>query len=270
MYPILLEAGSINVYSYGLMIAIGIVAGMSYLVVTGRREVGLTFDQANMLFLAIFLAAVVGGKLFLFLENPAHYIDHPADLVSGRGFVFYGSFLLAIPTMWWFFRSHKLPVYRMLDIMAITTCFVHMFGRIGCFLAGCCYGIPTDSWIGVVFTDPLCYAKPLHTPLVPTQLLEALYIFFVMLFLLVLKKRRRFYGQLFLSYLLLYAAGRFVLEYFRADAARGFVIEDYISHSQFIALCVAVVVVLIYRRWAKRTFESAVVSKASFGGRGNA
>src|SRR5687768_14681516 len=106
MYPILFEAGSINVYSYGLMIAIGIVAGMSYLVVTGRREVGLTFDQANMLFLAIFLAAVVGGKLFLFFEDPAHYVDHPGDLVSGRGFVFYGSFLLAIPTMWWFFRRY--------------------------------------------------------------------------------------------------------------------------------------------------------------------
>jgi len=251
MYPILFEAGSINVYSYGLMIAIGIVAGMSYLVVTGKREVGLTFDQANMLFLAIFLAAVVGGKLFLIFENPAHYADHPADLISGRGFVFYGSFLLAIPTMWWFFRSYKLPVYRMLDIMAITTCLVHMFGRMGCFLAGCCYGIPTDSWIGVVFTDPLCYAQPLNTPLVPTQLLEALYIFCIMLFLLALKKRKGFEGELFLTYLMLYAAGRFALEFFRADAERGFIIENYISHSQFIALSVAGVVGLLYLRWRR-------------------
>ena len=251
MYPILFEAGSINIYSYGLMIALGIVAGMSYLIVTGRREVGLTFDQANMLFLAIFLAAVIGGKLFLFFEDPAHYMDDPGDLVSGRGFVFYGSFLLAIPTMWWFFRSHRLPVYRMLDIMAITTCLVHMFGRIGCFLAGCCYGIPTDAWIGVVFTDPLCYAQPLNTPLVPTQLLEAMYIFLIMLFLLALKKRKRFNGELFLTYLMLYAAGRFVLEFFRADLERGFVIENFISHSQFIALSVAAAVGLLYLRWRR-------------------
>jgi phosphatidylglycerol:prolipoprotein diacylglycerol transferase len=251
MYPILFEAGSMNVYSYGLMIALGIVAGMSYLIVTGRREVGLTFDQANMLFLAIFLAAVIGGKLFLFFEDPAHYMDDPGDLVSGRGFVFYGSFLLAIPTMWWCFRSHRLPVYRMLDIMAITTCLVHMFGRIGCFLAGCCYGIPTDGWIGVVFTDPLCYAQPLNTPLVPTQLLEAMYIFLIMLFLLALKKRKRFNGELFLTYLMLYAVGRFVLEFFRADLERGFVIENFISHSQFIALSVAAAVGLLYLRWRR-------------------
>jgi hypothetical protein len=116
------------------MIALGIVAGMGYLIIEGKKEAGLTFDQANALFLFIFFAAVVGGKLFLFLEDPPGYIQDPARLLTGRGFVFYGSFLLAIPTMWWFFRKHKLPGYRMLDVMAITACFVHLFGRIGCFM----------------------------------------------------------------------------------------------------------------------------------------
>lgn len=252
MHPIVFEVGSFTLYSYGLMIAVGILAGMTYLVVTGKRELGLTVDQANSLFLWIFLAAVVGGKLFLFFEDPAGYIRHPEALLSGRGFVFYGSFLLAIPIMLLFFKRHKLPPYRMLDIMAITTCLVHMFGRIGCFLAGCCYGKPTDAAIAVVFTDPVCFAEPLNTPLYPTQLMEAAYIFAVMIVLLWLKPRRRFYGQLFLSYLMLYAIGRFVLEFFRGDAGRGFVIEGYVSHSQFIALTVAIAVGVIayihYRR----------------------
>lgn len=233
------------------MIALGVVAGMAYLVVVGRRETGLTFDQANSLFLLIFLAAVVGGKLFLFFEDPARYARHPALLLSGRGFVFYGSFLLAIPTMWWFFKKQKLPAYRMLDIMAVTTCLVHIFGRTGCFLAGCCYGKPTDSVLGVTFTDPACYAEPLGTPLFPAQVMEATYIFLVMLLLLALKKKRRFYGQLFLIYLMLYAAGRFVLEFFRGDAGRGFIMERYLSHSQFIALCVLGVVGFVYARWLK-------------------
>lgn len=252
MYPILFEAGSFTAYSYGFMIAIGIVAGMTYLVIEGRKEVGLTLDQANALFLYIFFAAIVGGKLFLFFEDPASYIQDPGALLTGRGFVFYGSFLLAIPTMWWFFKKHALHPYRMLDVMAIATCLVHIFGRIGCFLAGCCYGKPTGwSW-GVTFTDPACFADPLHTPLVPTQLLEAGYILVVMLVLFAARRRRRFYGQLFLMYLVLYAAGRFVLEYFRGDTGRGFVVENYMSHSQFIALCVIIVVLIIYAKAARR------------------
>src|SRR5688500_14082825 len=249
MHPILFEIGSLTVYSYGFMIALGIVAGMSYLVFEGRTEAGLTFDQANVLFLFIFLAAVVGGKLFLFFEDPPAYLEDPAMLFRGRGFVFYGSFLLAIPTMWWFFKKHNLPIYRMLDVMAITTCFVHMFGRIGCFLAGCCYGTPTDSVLAVTFTDPACYAEPLNTPLYPTQVFEAAYIFLVMLFLFYLKSKRRFYGQLFLTYLMLYATGRFILEFFRGDTGRGFVIENYISHSQFTALLVLAVIIFIYSKF---------------------
>ena len=245
MHPVILELGSFTLYSYGLMIAAGILAGMAYLIIVGKKEVGLTFDQANSLFLWIFLAALVGGKLFFFLEDPAGYMRDPGALMSGRGFVFYGSFLLAVPTMWIFFKRHKLPAYQMLDIMAITTCLVHMFGRVGCFLAGCCHGKPTDSWLGIAFTDPACYAEPLNTPLYPTQLMEAGYIFIVMIVLLWLKPRRRFYGQLFLTYLMLYAAGRFALEFLRGDVGRGFVIEGLMSHSQVIALSVALVVATI-------------------------
>ena len=233
------------------MIALGVVAGMTYLIVAGRRETGLTFDQANSLFLLIFLAAVVGGKLFLLFEAPDRYVRDPALLFSGRGFVFYGSFLLAIPTMWWFFKKQKLPIYRMLDIMAVTTCLVHIFGRTGCFLAGCCYGKPTESALGVTFTDPACYAQPLGRPLFPTQMMEAAYIFLVMFLLLKLKTKRRFYGQLFLAYLILYAVGRFILEFFRGDAGRGFIMEPYLSNSQFIALCVLAVVAFVYRSWLK-------------------
>ena len=157
--------------------------------------------------------------------------------------------------MWLFFRKHKIHPYRMLDVMAITTCLVHMFGRIGCFLAGCCYGIPTESPLGVVFADPRCYAEPLNTPLFPTQLLEAFWILFIMILLLLLRKRRRFYGQLFLTYLMLYGVGRFVLEFFRGDLERGFVLGNYLSHSQLVAFCMTVIVWVIFARWSK--LESA-------------
>jgi phosphatidylglycerol---prolipoprotein diacylglyceryl transferase len=252
MHPVLFKLGGVTIYSYGVMIALGAIVGVWYMAVRGKKEVGLTYDQANTLFLLIFVAAFVGGKVFLFFEDPSYYVKQPMKLLGGKGFVFYGSFLFAVPTMLWFFKKNKLDTYKMLDVMAVTTCLVHMFGRLGCFLAGCCYGVPTDSFFGVVFTDPACSAEPLNTALHPTQLYESVYIFCVMLILLYLRGRRSFYGQLFLTYLILYALGRFVIEYFRGDVARGFIIEDYISHSQFIALIMAVVVLIYYIALSKK------------------
>lgn len=252
MHPVLFEVGGLTVYSYGFMIAIGVAGALSYMFFQGKKDVGLTFDQANTLFLLIFIAAFVGGKVFLLLENPSLYVSEPRKLFTGRGFVFYGSFLFAIPTMLWFFRKHKLNTYKMLDVMAVVTCIVHMFGRMGCFLAGCCYGKPTEGPLGITFTDEACQA-PLHTPLIPTQLLEAGFIFLVMIALLIIKSRfQKFYGQLFLLYLILYAIGRSVLEIFRGDVARGFIIEGYLSHSQFIALLIVVVTGFVYVRWSKK------------------
>jgi len=186
------------------------------------------------------------------LENPSLYMNNLSKLFTGRGFVFYGSFLFAIPTMLWFFKKHKLNTYQMLDVMAVVTCIVHMFGRIGCFFAGCCYGKPTQGPLGVTFTNEACQA-PLNTPLIPTQLLEAGFIFLVMISLLTIKsKYQKFYGQLFLLYLILYAIGRSVLEIFRGDVARGFIIDGYLSHSQFIALLVVIVTGFVYVRWSKK------------------
>jgi len=251
MHPILFELGSLKVYSYGLLIALGAMAGVTYMAFRAKREVGLSFDQANTLFLLLFIAAFVGGKFFLFFEDASYYSEHPRKLLTGRGFVFYGSFLFAVPTMLWYFKRNKLPVYAMLDIMAITTCIVHFFGRIGCFMAGCCYGVVTTSAWGVTYTNEACVA-PLHTALHPTQLYEAGYIFLVMLGLLWLRGKRKFYGQLFITYVLLYAVGRYTLEFFRGDLERGFVIKDYVSHSQFIALLIFGAAMYFYVRLSKR------------------
>ena len=127
-----------------------------------------------------------------------------------------------------------------------------MFGRIGCFMAGCCYGKPTESFLGVTFTDVACQARPLNVPLHPTQLYEAFYIFAVMIVLLFLRRVKRFYGQLFLVYLMLYAVGRFILEYLRGDTGRGFVIDNYISNSQFVAFVILLTVLVVYVNWSRR------------------
>jgi phosphatidylglycerol:prolipoprotein diacylglycerol transferase len=242
VHPVLFEIGSFTIYSYGFLIAIGCVAAFTYM----WRASKISFDQANTLFILLIVAGIVGGKIFMIFESPSFYFRNPFKLLSSSGFVFYGSLLFCIPTMLWFFRKNKLPVLPMLDIMAIVTCIVHGFGRLGCFMAGCCYGLPTDSWLGVVFTDPLCQARPLNTSLYPTQLIESTFIFILMSGLLFLKSRKTFDGQVFLVYLVAYACGRSVIEMFRGDIERGFIIKDILSNSQLISLLIAVVALYFY------------------------
>jgi phosphatidylglycerol---prolipoprotein diacylglyceryl transferase len=246
MHPILFEIGSVTIYTYGFFIALGALLGFSYMAWQGKKLFGLTFDQSNTLFILLVLAGVVGGKLFLIFEDPSLYLANPRRLASGSGFVFYGSFLLAVPTMLWFFRKNKIPTLPMLDVMAAVTCIVHGFGRIGCFMAGCCYGIPTTGISGVIFTNPACQAEPLNTPLHPTQLYEAGFIFFILAMLLIFNDRKQFAGQFFLIYLMAYAAGRGVLELFRGDLERGFVINGILSNSQLISLIIAGIALYFY------------------------
>jgi len=251
MHPVLFHIGTFVVYTYGFFIAIGAIAGGLYMWKQGNKQYGMSFDQANVLFVLLIFAGVGGGKLFLILENPSHYLSNYTELFSGSGFVFYGSLLTAIPLMLWFFKKNKLPMRGMLDIMAVVTCLVHGFGRIGCFNAGCCYGLPTDRFWGVVFTDPACPAQPLGVPLHPTQLYEAGFVFLILLLLLWLKPRIKFDGQLFLIYLMLYASGRCVLEIFRGDFQRGFVVEGILSNSQAVSLVIIAFAGFFYFKWRK-------------------
>ena len=252
MHPILFEAGSVTVYTYGFFIALGAVLGGLYMWWQGSKQFGLTFDQANTLFVLLIIAGVVGGKLFVLFEQPSFYLKNLTKLFSGSGFVFYGSLLTAIPVMLWYFKKNKIPTLAMLDVMAVVTCIVHGLGRIGCYNAGCCYGIPTDSIFGVVFSDPVCQARPLNVVLHPTQLYETTLIFSILTFLLIYKSHKKFDGQLFILYLIIYASGRSVLETLRGDLERGFVIQDWLSNSQFISILVIGLSVYFYVKLNRR------------------
>jgi phosphatidylglycerol:prolipoprotein diacylglycerol transferase len=127
MHPVLFEVGGVTIYSYGFMIALGSIAGVAYMAVQGKRDVGITFDQANTLFLLIFLSAYLGGKVFLFFEDPSFYAAHPKQLLTGRGFVFYGSFLFAGPVNGFYFRNQRITKYDKIDLMALNTFHVKKF-----------------------------------------------------------------------------------------------------------------------------------------------
>lgn len=265
MHPILFEfntpeflrfilPGTITVYSYGFFIALGAISGYLYTAFEAKKQFKMSYDSTQALVLSIIIAAVLGGKLFIVFEDPQLYLKDPGALFRnfGSGFVFYGSLLTAIPVMLIFFRWKKIPVLPMLDIMAVTACLVHGMGRIGCYMAGCCYGVPSDGFFTVTFSDPHCQAEPINTPLYPTQLYSAMLIFGIAILLFVLKPRKQFQGQLFMLYLMLYAIGRSIIEIFRGDLDRGYVIKDIISNSQLISIIVFVVALWFYFRLKKK------------------
>ena len=239
---------TIDIYSYGFLIALGALLTYLYMSKQLKKRFGISAEDTQTLFIGLILAGVIGGKIFFYFENPTYYFGAPKNMLKnfGGGFVFYGSLIFCILVGFWFVRKHKIPAMQMLDVIAISTCIVHGIGRLGCFMAGCCHGIPHDGVFSVVFTDPVCLAEPLNTPLYPTQLFSASLIFSILIILLIIQRKQKFDGQLFLIYILLYAIGRSFIETLRGDYKRGYIIEGVLTHSQFISIIMVLVVGVAY------------------------
>jgi len=233
----------ITVYTYAFCIVLGTLTATLYTKYTAEKDLGIN-KLSNSFFYIIFIAGFVGGKLFYYLEKPIFYYRNPHllfDNFSG-GFVFYGSFLTIIPIVIWYLKKQKIAMLPMLDILGITTLIVHAIGRIGCFNAGCCFGSSTNSSFGIVF--PTTNNIAVH----PTQLYEAVTLIILLIILLTIKKRQQFNGQIFLLYISFYAISRAVLEVFRGDN-RGYIIENWVSHSQFIALLILIMALFFYLKF---------------------
>ena len=251
---------TITIYSYGFFIALGAILGFIFTAYQAKKQFNTPIDTIQMLIILIIIAAVVGGKFFMVFEDPQRYLADPSLLLKNfsSGFVFYGSLIFAIPTILLFFRSHKLPILPMLDIMAATACIVHASGRIGCFMAGCCYGTPHDGLFSVTFSDPLCAADPLNTPLHPTQLYSSIAIFTILAVLIFISRRKQFNGQIFMLYIMLYAVARSLLELVRGDLERGFLIENVLSNSQFISILMLLSALIVYIRLSRKSKQKAL------------
>lgn len=247
MYPELFHIGKFVVFSYGFFIMLGVLFAFLYFF-RNRRVIGLSVDEISELFLWCFASVFVGGKLFYYLEKPLYFLSNPSEMIKnlGQGFVFYGSFLVTIPVLVWWFRKHKISVAKGFDLLAIGGALVHGFGKIGCFMAGCCYGKQCHSSFGVVFTNSHSVASPLNVPLYPVQLWDSIVILLIVGFMLIYKKYKKFEGELFLIYGILYGILRFITENYRGDESRGYIIQDVLTHSQLIAVFVILFCFIMY------------------------
>mgnify|MGYP001220115051 CR=1 FL=1 len=221
MHPVLLQIGSLKVYSYGVFVAIGFLAATW---VAGNEIVrkGMDRDRFYDLCFWIVISAICGARLFHVAVYWDHYSVAPAEILKlwNGGLVFYGGFLAAVAVSFWFLRRHKMPFLPTADASSIGIPLGLAFGRLGCASAGCCYGKFTVVPWAVVFTNPASLA-PLYVPLHPTQIYESLAAFAIFGTLYATRKRFETPGMRFWTMLIMYGVARSFLELFRDDP-RGF------------------------------------------------
>jgi phosphatidylglycerol:prolipoprotein diacylglycerol transferase len=238
VHPILVELGPITIYSYGVLLAAAYLAGL-WLATARARAAGLDASKVLDLGIWVIIAALVGAKALLLVVDFRHFTSSWQEFLTllRSGGVFYGGLIAAIVVCIYLLRKHRLPLWQSADLFAPGIALGYMVGRLGCLLAGCCYGKATDVPWAVTFTDPVAnlnVGTPLNAPLHPTQLYESAAGLVILVVLLALERRgRRYHGRTFWTFVLLYSVSRFVIEFFRGDD-RGMI--GMLSTSQFISV----------------------------------
>jgi len=253
MHPLLLQIGFLKLHTYGLMIVIGFLLGLSLIYSQGKKE-GLNPDRiVDISFWGLGLG-LLGGRIVYILTRLDYFSQRPLEIFYfwEGGLVFYGGFLGGVFAFWYFSKKYKLPMLKTMDMAVPSLAIAHMWGRFGCFFAGCCFGKPAPGvpW-AVTFRDPLSLAPP-GIPLHPTQLYDALNAFIIFCVTMYLRNRKKFTGQLLVVYMMLYSVGRSIVEIYRGDSIRGFVIEPYLSTSQFISIFIFLGALYLWFYWGKK------------------
>jgi len=262
MHPVLVKLGPVTIHSYGFMMALGVALALGFLY---RRSKAEGLDAPRLLDAAfyIMIVSLVGAKLILFVGNFGYYTKNPRELlaIAKSGGVFQGGLAFGIVFALWYFRKHKIPTWKVGDIAAPALALGHGFGRIGCFLAGCCYGRECGLPWAATFHDEYAHSLtgiPLSRPLHPVQLYESALNFANFFFLFLVLRRKTFDGQVFSLYILNYSVIRYFTEFFRGDhPAKAYVFEGpspllSVSYPQMFCLVGLAAGLLLYRIFKKR------------------
>lgn len=297
MFPILFRLplpgiGPVTIHSYGVLLVIAFLVAIVVARKLARRE-EIDPDHVVDLGVYVILGGLVGAKLLLLVVDWRFYSRQFRNLLEEgggsvgaalspwlgelgatlgalgsmalsllqAGGVFYGGLVVGAAVGFWYLRRYALPTWKVTDAVAPSIAIAHSFGRLGCFAAGCCYGIPTDMPWGVTFTDSYSgtlVGVPLNIPLHPTQLYGVIGNLVIFAGLLWLYRRKQFDGQVFWVYVLSYGVFRFVLEFWRGDP-RGTVFGDALSTSQFVAIVMVTIALgMLARLRANRRDEPAL------------
>ena len=239
MYPEIFHFSFLH--TYGVLVAL---AFLTALWLAGRlaRQSKLNPEDVTNLGIYCALSAIAGAKLMMFVVDFRYYTEHPGEIFSlntlQAGGVFYGGLIAALVVSIWYMRKTHLPGWKTADVFAPAIALGHGIGRLGCFSAGCCWGVECHLPWAVTFKDPAAkdlVGVPLGVPLHPTQLYEAFaeFLIFAVLYWRIQKPHRP--GTVISLYLMLYSTARFIVEFFRYHE-QGNLLGGPLDTSQWISL----------------------------------
>ncbi len=226
---------------YGIFFFGGIILASITAVIIAKK---ILFPVWEIVYSAIYtmIGAIIGSKLLFIAVSIKDIIrlNLPVEAVIKGGFVFYGGLIGGAAGLFIYCKIYKEKMLPYLELYSVVLPLGHAFGRVGCFFAGCCYGIPYKH--GVIYHSS-AGMTPLNTPLLPIQLIEAcaLLILFTAQLVILFKKKSGNTNTLF--YIIAYPVLRFIIEFFRGDAERGKLFG--LSTSQYVSILIVVSAVLI-------------------------
>lgn len=228
----IISIGRITIHGYGLMIAVGILLCIMMAAYRAKRY---SLNPEAIIDIALWGVAsgFLGAKLLYVIVEWKAFLKNPGSVLGSEGFVVYGGIITGVLAAIIYCRIKRLVFLEYFDLAAPSIALAQGVGRIGCFLAGCCYGRETDSFLGVVFPEG-CMA-PAGVKLLPTQLFSSAGDFLIMGILLWYHKRNKCTGNIGALYMALYGVGRFLIEFLRADDRGGIM---GLSTSQFISILI--------------------------------
>ncbi len=211
MRPVLFHIGPLSIYTYGFCVAFGVLLAV-FLMQRRSSDEGWTADEVLDLVLLFTLVSFVGARIFYVVQHWDYYAHNPSEIIKiwEGGVVFYGGVIAGLVFLWAYPRKKGWSPLKVMDFFAPFIIMAHGFGRIGCFLNGCCYGKEFFSPWSVRYSF-------LTFPVHPVQLYEAVLNFTAFFILLAIHARKKFHGETTLAYFLIYGTGRFFLENFRGD-----------------------------------------------------
>ncbi len=233
MHPVVIEIGPVAIRTYGFLLALAFIAGIWFAARRARRQ-GLGIDWLPDLSLIVLISAVVGSRFFYVIYHLDEFEGHVLDMInpiqsSGDigigGLSMFGGLVLAIACGVLYVYLKRLKVWKITDILAPSVMLGLGIARIGCFLNGCCFGLPSQSCLAVTFphNSPAGYMFP-DTPIFPIQLVASLLGFTIFGLLLLLERYKNFDGFTFWLMLVFYSMARFTVDFFRYYEENAFLI----------------------------------------------
>ena len=222
MFPDLFSIGPLTIHTYGLFVALGFATAITVALKAAKH---LNISRHRVLDMSVLMipAAIAGSRAMYALINWAYFESDTIAVfkIWEGGLVFSGGLTAILIILLIYAKISRQSFWFLGDFWAPGAALGTAIGWIGCFMAGSCYGKPTDSAWGIVFTDPRSLA-PTHIPLFPTQLFGAAGGIILAAILFKIQAKKAFNGQVLLWFLIMHSTLSLWLSKYRGDAVTFF------------------------------------------------